>query len=80
MVFAKVRKKLKGLSGKQKLGLGIGAAAGAAAVGYGAYRLLKGGRRRRRGLTALRSKVEKTALKIKLMQLKRRLFKEQLKF
>lgn len=67
--------------GKKALAIG-GAVAGAAALGYGAKRFLgrKGARRTGRGSVArIRGRVQKLAYKVKEIQLKRKLFKEQMK-
>jgi len=79
---------MKKAGSKLKTGLAIGAGVlGAGALGFAAAKLLgkkktpSGLRLIKRGSVArLRSRVERLMLKIKLKQLTRKLFKEQLRF
>jgi len=84
MPLQSVLAKARGMSTKKKVLLGVG---GAAALGLGAFglsRLLKrkgvGPTAKRGSVSRLRTRVERLMLKIKLKQLTRKLFKEQLRF
>lgn len=74
--------KIKAFIQKHKVGLGVGAGAlGLGAVGIGATRLLRGHSKshKRSGIGRLKTRVQRLTLKIKEKQLKRKLFKEELR-
>jgi hypothetical protein len=60
------------------VGFAAGAAAGVAGT-LGVQRLLRGRRPRKRGIAALKSKVQRKRLKLLNMQLDRKIFKEESK-
>lgn len=62
----------------QKIGIGLGSAVLGAGVGYATAKFL-GKRKRPRGVAKLKSQVVKKQLKIRNLQLDRKLLKEQLK-
>ena len=74
------RTKMLASNPKVRKGLAVAAGvAGVAAAGYGAYRLLRGGKKKKSTTTKLKGQVQRLALKIRKTQLEKKLFKEQMK-